>query len=86
MGRTVYRPVNPTRAADLAPGMRVERLNADLEFEYLPIEKMVEVKSNGRRVGYKVYVEGYKPGTGQDGSLRPFIVRNAQRVNVLREG
>jgi hypothetical protein len=74
------------RIKDLEPGMKVERLDADLNFIYLPVTSVEPKKRDGRTVSYLVYVEGFDPDVPereQDSSVRPFYVRTSGAMSVL---
>lgn len=74
---------HPVRIQDLEPGMKVERLDADLNFIYPAVEKVVPQKVDGRTKSYKVYFVGYEPGAHQDASIRPSTVRTSGSGSTL---
>ena len=74
------------RIQDLEPGMKVARVDADLEFIYLPVTSVEPKKRDGRTVSYVVYVEGFDPNVPeaeQDSSVRPFYARPSGAASVL---
>lgn len=77
------------RIQDVQPGMKTARIDVNLDFVYLPIDKILPMKvtEHGRQVtkSYKVYLVGWNPGTQQDRCMAPFIVRPSARIDIVQE-
>lgn len=77
------------RVQDLEPGMKVERINVDLDFVFVPVTRVVAQKVNGRTKSYRVYLDDGIPEdrpwlrNTMDSSLKPFVLRPTDKIAVL---
>lgn len=71
------------RIQDLRPGMKVARLDVDLNFVYVEVASVVPNKIDGRTRSYKVTLTNL--GNSQDSCYRPFMVRPTQRLDVTAD-
>ena len=78
------------RIQDLQPGMKVARINRDLDFIYEEVQSVTPVRQMvGRTIrthSYQVRLKDWVPGTHQDSCMRPFLVRPSQSIDVVDEG
>lgn len=71
------------KVQDLRPGMRIERIDANLDFVYREVEMVEPRQINGRTKSY--LVTPVNPTGDPDSSYRPFTARLTERLTVLQE-
>lgn len=89
MNTAVPPKMREIRIQELKPGMKVARVNVDLEFAYAEVESVSPIRRMVGRIArihaYQVRLKDWKPGTHQDSCMRPFLVRPTQKIAVVDE-